>query len=21
VEILITGGGSPPKKDARIYLT
>jgi hypothetical protein len=20
-EILITGGGSPPKKDARIYLT
>ena len=21
VEILITGGGSPPKKDSRIYLT
>ena len=21
VEILITGGGSPPKKDARIYMT
>jgi len=21
VEILITGGGSPPKKDTRIYLT